>query len=387
MTMDPTDDLIELARADHGQLEQQLVALVLDAGLAAEGPLVPRLEQAFAARVGRRHGIAVASATLGTLLALRALGIGAGDEVIIPAYAWHQVGHAVAWSGANPVCADIDYWTGCLSATRAAAKITPRTRALIPGNANGHPAAWRELQALADEHGLVLIEDSSEAIGSRYLGRPVGGFGRVSVFDFAGPGAICAGDGGMLVTDDDDLAAELRMLRRRDRRDRASLSAGSRVPLGAAMGELSAAVVLAQLSRLDDLLAARKQVEASYLDEMRSFEGIKPPYLGADVDEVHWMLYVVHLGARFGASSRRQIIDDLAASHIEAAPYCQPLHQQFHYQQLGMARGQLPLTERIGDRALALPLHAGIDAEQVRFIVKTLKDSTVNVGAGAAIYL
>lgn len=381
------DDWIALSVPDLGEVEAEVVQAALRAERLSEGPFAARFESAFAQWLGRRHAVAVSSGMLGTLLALRALRIGPGDEVIVSAYGWNQVAHAVTWAGATPVCAEIDYWSGCMNPARVSMKVTPRTKALIAGNTNGHPAAWRELRELAVAHGIALIEDSTEAIGSRYLGRPVGSFGDVAVFDFAQPSALCAGEGGMVVTDDDDLAAELRMLRRRDMRDRTSISAGSRVPLQAGMGELTAALGLAQLARIEQILDGRKQVEAWYLEQMRAFEGIKPPYLGQDVDAVHWMLYVVHLGARFTASARRQIIEDLAAEHIEAAAYSMPLHQQFHYQQLGMARGQLPLTERIADRALALPLHNALDEDLVRFIVKTLKDSSVNVGAGAAIYL
>ena len=387
MSADRDADWIALSAPDFGEVETEIVQAALRSGRLSDGEFAARFEAAFASWLGRRHAVAVASGTLGALLLLRALRIGAGDEVVVPAFAWHQIAHAVSWAGATPVCADIDYWTGCLSAERAARVVGPRTRAIVAGNVNGHPAQWNALRDLAAAHGLALIEDSTEAIGSRYAGRVVGSFGDAAVFDFSPPGPLCAGDGGMIVTDDDDLASELRLLRRRELRDRSSISAGSRVPLQAPMGELAAALGLAQLARIDSILARRKRVEGWYLEQMRTFEGIKPPYLGADVDEVHWMLYVVHLGARFTASARRQIIDDLAADRIEAAAYCQPLHQQFHYQQLGMARGQLPLTERIADRALALPLHAGLDADQVRFVVKTLKDASVNVGAGAAIYL
>jgi dTDP-4-amino-4,6-dideoxygalactose transaminase len=380
------DDWIALSEPDIGEVESEVVQAVLRAPRLSEGPFAERFEAAFAEWTGRGHAVAAASGALGALLALRALQIGPGDEVIVSAYGWHQVAHAVAWVGATPVCAEINYWTGCMNPARAASQISPRTRAIIVGNVNGHPAEWHALRELANAHGVALIEDSTEAIGSRYAGRRVGGFGDLAVFDFSQPSALCVGEGGMVVTDDAGLAAELRMLRRRDMRDRSSISAGSRVPLQAAMSEVTAALGLAQLARIEQILARRKLVESWYLEQMRSFEGIKPPYLGQDVDEVHWMLYVVHLGARFTASGRRQIIDDLAADHIEAAAYCLPLHQQFHYQQLGMARGQLPLTERIGDRSLALPLHAGLEEGQVRFIVKTLKDASVNVGAGAAIY-
>ena len=143
---------------------------------------------------------------------------------------------------------------------------------------------------------------------------------------------------------------------------------------------------LAQLLRLDEILERRRAVEAAYREHMLSFEGIKPPYRGPDVDQVNWMLYVVHLGKRFTASACAQVIDDLRTECIESALYCQPLHQQFHYTQQGWQRGRLPLAERIADRAIALPFHGGLDADHVKFIVKTLKDSSVNVGAGAAIY-
>jgi dTDP-4-amino-4,6-dideoxygalactose transaminase len=124
---------------------------------------------------------------------------------------------------------------------------------------------------------------------------------------------------------------------------------------------------------------------------MQSFEGVKPPYIGEGVDEVHWMLYVVHLGKRFSGSARAQMIDDLLSCGIETVPYSHPLHQQFYYMNggdaIGQRRGVLIDTDRIGDRALALPLHTQLDEEQVRYIVKTLKDTATNVGAGAAIYL
>lgn len=387
MSAEQDNDWIALSEPDIGEVESEVVQTALRATRLSEGAFAERFEATFADWLGRRHAVAVASGTLGALLALRALRIGPGDEVIVSAYGWHQIAHAVTWAGATAVCAEINYWTGCLNPARVALQITPRTRAVIASNTNGHPAEWNELRELAATHGLVLIEDSTEAIGSRYSGRRVGSFGDVAVFDFSQPSALCAGEGAMVVTDDDGLASELRMLRRRDMRDRSSISAGSRVPLQTGIGELTAALGLAQLARIDQILSSRKQVESWYLEQMRTFEGIKPPYLGQNVDEVHWMLYVVHLGARFTASARRQIIDDLGADHIETAAFCLPLHQQFHYQQLGMARGQLPLTERIADRSLALPLHAGLDADQVRFIVKTLKDASVNVGAGAAIYL
>lgn len=380
--------LCESSITDQGL---SLVEAVLESGRWGDGPMLESFEQAFAQWVGRKHAVAVGSGTLGVWITLRAMGIGPGDEVVCASHTWHQVAQAITLSGATPVFADINYWSGCLSPEKAALKITPATKAILAGNTNGHPAAWKALRALADEHGLKLIEDSTESLGSRYLGRNVGTFGDVSVFDFSMPSALCTGEGGMLLTDDEALAIELRYLRQRRLSDRASVSVGSRVPLQAGMSELTAALGLAQLADLDERLLQRKQVEAWYHAEMQSFEGVKPPYLAEDVDEVHWMLYVVHLGHRFTASARAQMIEDLKACGIETAAYSHPLHQQFFYMNAagatGQRRGALPDTDRIGARALALPLHTGLDAEQVKYIVKTLKDTATNVGAGAAIYL
>lgn len=386
MTTPAPDDWLLLAEPDTSDLEGQLVQAALASPRWSAGRLVERFEAGFAREIGRAHAVAVASGTVGTWLALRALGIGAGDEVIASPYGWHQVAHAVTLAGAKLVFADIDYWSGCLDATRAAARVTPATRAILAGNVNGHPAAWTALRELADAHGLALIEDSTEAIGSVYRGRPVGSFGDVSVFDFSQPSALCCGEGGMLVTDDDRLASELRYLRSRSLADRRSVSVGSRVPLQASISEIGAALGVAQLSRLEEILARRKAVEASYLAQMLSFEGIKPPYVAPGVDAVHWMLYIVHLGKRFTASACAEIVEDLATECIESVMYCQPMHQQHHYMQQGWQRGALPLAERIADRALALPLHGQLTPEHVEFIVKTLKDSSINVGAGAAIY-
>ena len=324
-------------------------------------------------------------------IALRIAGIGPGDEVITTPISWVATANVIIEVGATPVFADINYWTGSLSPEKAALKITPRTRALLAGNTNGHPAAWEPLRALAQSKGLALIEDSTEALGSRYKGQQVGTFGDVSVFDFSAPSALCTGEGGMLVTDDDEVVHELRYLRQRRLADRASVSVGSRVPLQAGMSEMTAALGLAQLDGLDARLDARRQVVAWYHEQMQSFEGVKPPYIGEGVDEVHWMLYVVHLGKRFSGSARAQMIDDLRSCGVETVAYSHPLHQQFYYMQasdaIGRQRGVLIDTDRIGDRALALPLHTLLDEEQVQYIVKTLKDTATNVGAGAAIYL
>ncbi|MGO0788822.1 DegT/DnrJ/EryC1/StrS family aminotransferase [Herbaspirillum seropedicae] len=377
---------IKLSDPDVSTRELEAVTRVLVSSGLSAGPVVESFENEFASYLGRTYGVAAASGTVALMLALRAIGIRAGDEVIASAYSWHQIVHAITLVGATPVFADIDYWSGNLAPHKVADKISQRTRAIVVGNCNGHPAAWAEFRQLAQAHGLRLIEDSSEAIGSRYQGRVVGNFGDIAIFDFSQPSALCCGEGAMLVTDDPELASELHYMRNRNLSDRQSIAVASRVPMQGSMSDLSAAIGIAQLERLDEILMRRKQVEAYYLEHVQFFEGIKPPYIGPDVEEVYWMLYLVHLGTRFTRTMRNQIIEDLASQEVEAAAWCQPLHQQFYYSRFGCKRGDLLLTEKIADRCIALPLHGHLNTDEVHFIVQAAKDASSNVGAGAAIY-
>ena len=379
-------DWIALTDPDISSHELAAVTNVLKSSRLSAGPVVERFEAEFAESLGRSYGITVASGTVALMVSLRAMGIGPGDEVITSAYSWHQISHAIVLVGATPIFADIDYWSGTLAVDKAEAKITPHTRAIIAGNTNGHPAAWVPLRALAEKHGIRLIEDSTEAIGSRYQGKPVGTFGDLSIFDFSQPSAMVCGEGAMIVTDDPDLASELYYHRSRRLDERFSVSIGSRVPHQASISDMTAALGLAQLDRLDEILARRKRVETYYSQYIQSFEGIKPSYVAPEVDEVHWMVYVIHLGTRFTRSARNQIVDDMSTAEVEVAAYCNPLHLNYFYGTLGYKKGDLFVTEKVADRSLALPFHGHLYDDTIEFIVTTAKDSSINVGAGAAIY-
>jgi len=233
----------------------------------------------------------------------------------------------------------------------------------------------------------VLIEDSTEAIGSRYQDKLVGSFGDCAIFDFSQPGALVCGEGGMVVTDDADVAQALRQHRARRLDERFSVSVTARLPYQVAMSDVTAALGLAQLRRIGDILARRKQVEHFYYDYVKSFEGIKDPYIAPDVSEVHWFLYQVHLGTRFSKSSRDAIVQDLHTESIEAAAYSNPLHVQRFYLDRGHRKGECLVTDKVADRVLALPFHGHLTEEQIGFIVQTAKDASINIGAGAAIYL
>jgi hypothetical protein len=385
---EPGEAWIALTDPDMTQAELDAAAAALSSQRLSQGPRVEAFEAAFAEYTGRKYAVAVGSGTAGLLLALKAYGIGAGDEVLAAAYSWRETAHAITLAGATPVFVDIDYWSAVLVPAKLAERITPATKAILANNTNGHPAPWRALRELARQHGLVLLEDSSEAIGSTYLDRIVGGFGDCAVFDFSQPSPLCCGEGGMVVTDDVEIAQEIRNGRAHRPTDRGSLLISARAPYQAAMSDVSAAVGLVQLSRIGEILERRKYVESVYFEQIKSFEGIKDPYVAPEVNTAHWLLYLVHLGTRFSRSACEAIVEDLRRERIEAYAFCQPMHMQRHYVERNrdIRRGKLPVTEKLADRAVALPFHRHLTEEQIAFIVTTLKDASTNVGAGAAIY-
>jgi dTDP-4-amino-4,6-dideoxygalactose transaminase len=383
---DVDESFISLSDPDITLAEIDAVDSIMRSPRLSSGSMVETFEAAFAAYVGRAYAVAVPSGTIGLLIALRSYGIGPGQEVIASPYSFRETTHAISIAGAKPIFADIDYWAGTLVPAKVEARITANTRAIVAGNTNGHPAQWSELRAVAQRHGLLLLEDSTEAIGSRYQGALVGSFGDVAVFDFSQPSALTCGEGGMVVTDDVDVAVALRRHRSHRLEERASVVVSATPPYQAGMSNLAAALGLAQLRRLDEILERRRLIEHLYYKYVQSFEGIKDPYVGPDVTEMNWFLYLVHLGTRFSRSSRDAIVDDLRVERVEAAAYCNPLHLQRHYFELGYRRGDYLVTEKVADRTVALPFHTHLTEDQISFIVETMKEASINVGAGAAIY-
>jgi len=378
---------IPLSDPDMSQAELDAVADVLQSPNLSQGEAVEAFEDAFAAYIGRKYAVAVSSGTIGLMLVLDAYGIGPGDEVICSPHSFREITHAIGLRGAFPIFADIDYWSGCLVPAKVDAKVSEKTKAIVAGNVNGHPAPWTELREVADRNKLLLFEDSSEAIGSSYKNQVVGSFGDCSIFDFSQPGPLVCGEGGMVVTDDQDIALAIRRFRSHKLEERASVVVGMAAAYKGGMSNISAALGLVQLQRLELILERRKRTEYWYFDYVKSFEGIKDPYIGPDVTSVHWFLYIVHLGTRFTRSSRDAIIDDMKKEDIEAAAYSVPLHLQPYYFELGYRKKDFLVTEKVADRAVLLPFHAHLTENQIAFVVGTMKDASINIGAGAEITL
>ena len=279
------DTFIPLSDPDVTLDDLAAVESVMRSSRLSSGPVVEDFEEAFAAYLGRKYAVATSSGTSGLLLALAAYGIGPGDEVIASPHSFRETQHAIALCGAQPVFVDIDYWSGTIAASKVEAAITERTKAIVASNTNGHPAPWDALKEIAKSKRILLLEDSTEAIGSKYKDRLVGTFGAASVFDFSQPGPLVCGEGGVVVTDDIDVAVALRRLRSHRHDERASVVVSSSAPYQTGMSDITAALALSQLGRLDEILEKRKLIEHYYFKHIKSFEGIKDPFIAPDVTE------------------------------------------------------------------------------------------------------
>lgn len=354
-------DRVPLAAPDLGPDEAAHLAAVVGSGRLVQGPFVARFEAALAARTGRRHAVAVSSGTAALELALRLLGVGPGDEVIVPALTWPSPAHAAAWVGATPVLVDVDpaEWNATPEAFAAAR--TPRTRAAIAIHQFGFPA---RVPALLDAlPGVPVVEDAACALGASLDGRPAGGLGGVvGCLSFHPRKTVTTGEGGALLLDDDALADRARVLRNHGQRAPGDfVEAGPNLRLG----ELGAAIGLGQVERLDGLLAARRRLADRYRGALPE---VCVPQAAAPGAAPSHQTCGVRLAADLGPGARDRLVAALAARGIEAGRLSYALHR------LPSLRGArvpapLPGAEALDDRGLALPLFATMtDAQQDRVL-------------------
>ncbi len=371
MTTTPDRQLrsVPLAQPDIGPEEIALVNEVLGSDALAMGPFTEAFETTLASAVGRRFGIACSSGTAGLHMAVAALGIGDGDEVVTTPFSFVASANCVLYERATLRFVDIEEETLGLDPTQAEAAIGPRTRAMIPVDVFGHPCRIDELERLADQRGIRLIEDSCEALGSKLGGRPVGSFGDASVFAFYPNKQLTTGEGGMVVTDDPELAVIMRSLRNQGRDEDGTWLRHVRLGFNYRLDEMSAALGLAQMRRLDDLRRGRDRVVAAYAEALADMEWLSLPAVrqGATVD---WFVYVVRVG---GGVERDRLIKQLASRGVPSRPYFSPIHLQPYYRQrFGHAEGDFPVTERIAAETLALPFSSRLSLEDIGRVAEAL---------------
>jgi perosamine synthetase len=362
--------VIPLSRADIGPAERRAVLRVLRSGRLALGPQATRFEQQVADYVGVGHGVAVSSGTAGLHLVVRALGLGPGDEVITSSYSFVASVNCLLYEGVRPVFADIDQDTLCLDPALVEQKITRRTRAILAVDVFGHPADWPALETIARRHGLALIEDSCEALGSALGARRCGSFGDAAVFAFYPNKQITTGEGGMVVTRRRRIAELCRSMANQGRR---AAGFGSRwlehVRLGYnyRMSELAAALGSAQMERLGEIVARRQQVASRYDRLLADLPDVSVPYRapGAYVSP---FVYCVRLAPHLGRAGRDRVIARLRREGIECADYFRPIHEQPYF----LRRTRLPITEETGSLTIALPFHNRLPPAQQHRVTAAL---------------
>ncbi len=376
-------EFLPLSRPSISDAEIDAVTACLRSGWLTSGRRVTDFEAAFAEAVGAAHAVAVSSATAGLHLALLAAGIGPGDEVITSPMTWASTGNMVLAVGARPVFADVDPGTLNIDVDAVARAVGERTRAIIPVHFGGQPVDLDALRAIAERHGLALIEDAAHALGTTYRGRPVGGGGSTaSVFSFHPIKAITTGEGGMVTTDREDVAERIRLLRfhgiTRDAWSRYGRRATPDYEITALgfkynMTDLQAALGLAQLARLEEFIAARSRLAACYraaLEDLPAVAMLDPvPYPARHA----WHLLVVRLRLDALREGREGVMAGLLAANIGVGLHFKALHlHPLYRERLGIAPEALPNATRASASIMSLPLFPSMTVEDVRDVTEAL---------------
>ncbi|MGB9030354.1 MAG: DegT/DnrJ/EryC1/StrS family aminotransferase [Acidobacteriaceae bacterium] len=382
---------IPLSAPDITDAEIEAVVSVLRSSRLSLGPKMAEFEAAMAGYVGAPHAIAVSSGTAGLHLALLALGIGPGDEVIVPSFTFIAVANSVRYVGAQPVFADIHAETLNLDPASVEAVVTPRTRALIAVHTFGRPAPMAALLDIARRHNLLVIEDACEALGAEIGGRRVGTFGDAGIFAFYPNKQITTGEGGMVVTGDVEVAQRIAALRNHGRYESASQvpdhtpesvdSWFEHAELGFnyRLSEMQCALGLAQLARIDAILARREAIARRYCCLLRDDPHLQLPPASIAGHRLSWFVFVIRLAESFSRADRDRVMNRLAGLGIASGRYFAPIHLQSAYAAWREST-HLPITESVAARTLALPFFNRVTDEQIERVCSALQ-STLRAGS------
>lgn len=344
--------------------EKKYLTECIDTGwISSEGPFVARLEEGMARRCGRKFGIAVCNGSVALDVAVAALGLGPGDEVILPTFTIISCAQAITRACATPVVVDSDPLTWNMDVEQVAASITPRTRAIMVVHIYGLPVDMDPILALAAKHGLKIIEDTAEVIGQTYRGRPCGGFGNISTLSFYPNKHVTTGEGGMVLTDDAALAERCRSLRnlcfQKKRFVHDELGWNFR------MSNLQAAIGVAQMERLEEFIAIKRRMGARYTELLVGTRGIQLPLARTDYAEnIYWVFGVV-LDDDIPFDSD-EAMKRLAAAGVGTRPFFYPMHEQPAFRRMGLfADVHCPVAERIARRGFYIPSGLNLTGRQI----------------------
>jgi len=356
-----------------GNEKKYLLECIESGWISSEGPFVERLEREFAARVGRRFGIAVSNGSAALDAAVAALKLGAGDEVIMPAFTIISCAAAVVRAGARPVLVDSESSTWNMDAAQIAARITPRTRAIMVAHVYGLPADMDPILALARRHGLAVIEDAAEMHGQTYRGRPCGSFGDLSTFSFYPNKLVTTGEGGMIVTDDAALAERCRSLRNLCFQPRRRF-VHEELGWNFRFSNVQAALGLAQLERLDEFVARKRAMGARYSRLLAGIPGLRLPAARTDYAEsVYWVHGVVlEPQLRFDAA---EAMRRLGEAGVGTRPFFWPMHRQPVFERMSLFPGERhAVAEMLGERGFYVPSGLALTEAQIETVAQRVRE-------------
>lgn len=364
---------IPLSMPDVTELEISQVLEVLRTPTLSLGPKLAEFEQRMAQYVGRKHAIAVNSGTSALHLVVRALGIGDGDEVITTPFSFVSSANCLLFERARPVFVDIDPLTFNIDVNKVEEQIDKKTKAILAVDVFGYPAEWSRLEEIAEKYSLGLIEDSCEALGAEFRKKKAGSFGDAAVFSFYPNKQMTTGEGGVIVTDNDHIAMLCRSMRNQGREEGGEWLEHRRLGYNYRISDINCALGIAQLERLEEILAKRVQVACWYDERLRSMNGVRIPCSSSEVKR-SWFVYVLLLSERFDRKERDRIMQGFKEAGIGCQRYFSPIHlQSFYAEMFGYRRGNFPVTEYIADRTLALPFFNRLTEEQIDEVVQNLQ--------------
>ena len=362
---------IPLSGAWLDEREEELVLEVLRSGRLSLGPTIDAFEDAFADAVGAPYAAAVSSGTAGLHMLCHIAGFGPGDEVITSPISFVASANCFVFEGATPVFADVDPRTLNMDPAAVEAAITERTRGIVAVDMFGLPCELDELRAIADRHGLTLIEDSAEALGAEYRGSPIGSHGPAAVFGFYPNKQMTTGEGGVVTTHSEEQHKLLVSLRNQGRDyESGGWFNHARLGFNYRWTDIQAAIGLGQLEKLDRILELRRAAAGRYTEQLAGLDGITTPHADDGDHRRSWFVYVVELDA---ALDRAAVMEELRAHGVATAEYVPCVHlQPYMRERFGFSEGTCPVAEQISARTLALPFHTRIEPADQEYVVETL---------------
>jgi len=365
---------IPLSNPDITHEEVDVIKQVLSTPFLSIGPKIKEFESKIANYIGRKYAIAVNSGTSGLHLCVKSLDIKDGDEVITSPFSFISSANCILFERAKPVFVDIDENTLCIDPDKIEEKITKKTKAILPVHIFGHPCEMQKIMEIARKYNLSVIEDACEALGADYKDKKVGSFGNAAVFAFYPNKQITTAEGGMIVTDDEKIAKLCQSMRNQGRDEGDDWLSHSRLGYNYRMTELSAALGVTQMDRIEEILGKRQKVANIYNERLSKIGGIKIPYVSSDV-KISWFVYVIRLDEkRFSQKDRNRIIQELQDRGIDCRDYFPPIHlEPLYVNMFDYKEGSFPITEKVSSRTIALPFYNNLTEEDIDYTCSSLE--------------